>query len=217
MLGHYLILEPLGAGGMGEVYLGEDRRLGRRVAIKVLPAEFASDTERLARFEQEARAAAALNHPHIAVVHDVGSETGEDGTTVHFMVQECLQGRSLPDRLDKGSLPLDEALDLAVEIGEALSAAHRAGIVHRDVKPDNIFVTEEGHAKVLRHRRPGSVRRSPATSCRSAAVRGASFVPGSATEPPSSWPSRARIAPATRSSALMVAPYSFGAAPSFSR
>ncbi len=89
-LGPYKIIEQLGAGGMGEVYLGEDTRLGRKVAIKVLPPEFASDPERLARFEQEARAAAALNHPHIAVVHDVGSEATEDGTTTHFMVQEYL-------------------------------------------------------------------------------------------------------------------------------
>ena len=109
-LGHYEILEPLGKGGMGEVYLGEDTRLGRKVAIKVLPAEFASDLERLARFEQEARAAAALNHPHIAVVHDVGSEQDEDGATTHFMVQEYLQGQSLRQRLDKGALPLDKAL-----------------------------------------------------------------------------------------------------------
>jgi len=148
-LGHYEILEPLGKGGMGEVYLGEDTRLGRKVAIKVLPAEFASDPERLARFEQEARAAAALNHPHIAVVHDVGSEAAEDGTITHFMVQEYLEGQSLRERLDKGALPLDKALDLAIEVGEALIAAHKAGIIHRDLKPDNIFVTEEGHAKVL--------------------------------------------------------------------
>ncbi|MCH7826178.1 MAG: protein kinase, partial [Acidobacteria bacterium] len=148
-LGPYKILELLGAGGMGEVYLGEDTRLGRKVAIKVLPPEFASDPERLARFEQEARAAAALNHPHIAVVHDVGSEAAEDGTTTHFMVQEYLEGQSLRDRLDKGALPLDKALDLSIEVGEALIAAHKAGIIHRDLKPDNIFVTEEGHAKVL--------------------------------------------------------------------
>jgi len=116
-LGHYEILELLGAGGMGEVYLGEDTRLGRKVAIKVLPAEFASDPERLARFEQEARAAAALNHPHIAVVHDVGSEPGEDGATIHFMVQEYLKGQSLRERLDKGALPLDKALELAGPAG----------------------------------------------------------------------------------------------------
>ena len=148
-LGPYKILEPLGAGGMGEVYLGEDTRLGRKVAIKVLPPEFASDPERLARFEQEARAAAALNHPHIAVVHDVGSEAAEDGTTTHFMVQEYLEGQSLRERLEKGALPLEKTLDLATEVGEALIAAHKAGIIHRDLKPDNIFVTEEGHAKVL--------------------------------------------------------------------
>ena len=148
-LGPYKIIEQLGQGGMGEVYLGEDTRLGRKVAIKVLPAEFASDPQRLARFEQEARAAAALNHPHIAVVHDVGSEQGEDGVTTHFMVQEYLEGQSLRERLDTGALPLDKALDLAIEVGEALIAAHKAGIIHRDLKPDNIFVTEEGHAKVL--------------------------------------------------------------------
>ncbi len=143
-LGPYEIIEQLGAGGMGEVWLAEDTRLHRKVAIKVLPEEFATDPERLARFEQEARASAALNHPHIAVVHDIGHEG-----TVHFMVQEYLEGQSLRERLDKGEVPLDKALDLATEVGEALTAAHKAGIVHRDLKPDNIFVTEQGHAKVL--------------------------------------------------------------------
>ncbi|HEX9698847.1 MAG TPA: protein kinase [Acidobacteriota bacterium] len=144
LLGHYEVVELLGAGGMGEVYLGRDPRLGRNVAIKVLPAEFATSPERLARFEQEARAAAALNHPHIAAVYDVGSE-GD----VHFIVQEHLQGQSLRQRLDRGAQPLTEALSLAIEVGEALAAAHKAGIIHRDLKPDNIFVTEEGHAKIL--------------------------------------------------------------------
>ena len=148
-LGPYRIRSLLGTGGMGEVYLGDDTRLGRQVAIKVLPAEVASDPYRLDRFEQEARAAAALNHPHIAVVHDVGSEPGTDGETVHFMVQEYLRGQSLRERLDARPLPLERALALAVEVGEALGAAHRAGIVHRDLKPDNVFVTEDGHAKVL--------------------------------------------------------------------
>ena len=143
-LGPYKIIEQLGAGGMGEVYLGKDTRLGRKVAIKVLPAEFASDPERLARFEQEARASAALNHPHIAAVFDVGVE----GNT-HFMVQEYLQGETLREPLTKGALPLKKALDLATEIAEALAAAHAAGIIHRDLKPENIFVTKEGHAKVL--------------------------------------------------------------------
>ncbi len=148
-LGPYKITESLGAGGMGEVYAAQDSRLGRTVAIKVLPAEFASDPERLARFEQEARAAAALNHPHIAVVHDIGSETGEDGVTTHFIVQEHLRGESLRERLERGCLPLPAALALATEVGEAMVAAHKVGIVHRDLKPDNIFVTEQGHAKVL--------------------------------------------------------------------
>ena len=143
-LGPYEITEQLGAGGMGEVYLAQDTRLGRKVAIKVLPAEFASDPERLARFEQEARAAAALNHPHIAVVHDIGTE----GNT-HFMVQEYLEGDTLREPLEKGALPLKKALGLATEIAEALAAAHAAGIIHRDLKPENIFVTKEGHAKVL--------------------------------------------------------------------
>jgi len=143
-LGPYKILEPLGAGGMGEVYLGEDTRLGRKVAIKVLPAGFAADPERLARFEQEARAAAALNHPHIAVVHDVGLE-GD----VHFIVQEFLQGHALDTLLAQGPLPLKKAMGLATEVAAALAAAHRAGIVHRDLKPANIFVTNDGHAKVL--------------------------------------------------------------------
>ena len=149
-LGPYKIIELLGAGGMGEVYLGEDTRLGRKVAIKVLPAEFASDPVRLARFEQEARAAAALNHPHIAVVHDVGAEQADgSGATVHFMVQEHLEGETLRVPLSQGALPLKKALDLGTEMAEALAAAHGANIVHRDLKPANVFITPEGHAKVL--------------------------------------------------------------------
>ena len=142
--GPYEILEQLGAGGMGEVWLAQDTRLGRKVAIKVLPGEFAGDPERLARFEQEARAAAALNHANIAAVHDVGVE---DGT--HFTVQEYLQGRSLRTTLEAGPRPLKRTLVLATEIAEALRAARRSGIVHRDLKPDNVFVSEDGHAKVL--------------------------------------------------------------------
>jgi len=170
-LGPYRILESLGAGGMGEVYLGEDTRLGRKVAIKVLPAQFAGMPERLARFEQEARAAAALNHPHIAVVHDIGHEPlvgapndsvdhGDeqllaapaapgDGQLVHFMVQEYLEGEPLRELLDRGRLPLKKALHFAVEICEGLTAAHAAGILHRDLKPANVFITGQGHAKIL--------------------------------------------------------------------
>ena len=148
-LGPYEVESQLGAGGMGEVYLAQDTRLGRKVAVKVLPEQFASDPERLARFEQEARAAAALNHPHIAAVYDVGAEKSDDGGTVHYMVQEFLDGHSLRTVLDQGRLPLARALEIGTEITEALGAAHRAGIVHRDLKPDNVFVTEDGHAKVL--------------------------------------------------------------------
>ena len=167
-LGPYKIIEPLGAGGMGEVFLAEDTRLNRKVAIKVLPEEFASDPERLARFEQEAKAAAALNHPHIAVVHDIGFAEGparaaDDAKTdpsidlsatipasgVHYMVQEYLEGGTLRDPLKKGALPLGKALLYAREAAEALAAAHHAGIIHRDLKPDNIFITKDGHAKIL--------------------------------------------------------------------
>ena len=143
-LGPYEIRHKLGEGGMGEVYLADDTRLGRQVAIKVLPAEFATDPERLARFEQEARAAAALNHPHIAAIHDFGVDDG-----VHYMVQEYLRGRDLSEEIAAGRMSLERALELGVEIAEALGAAHAAGIVHRDLKPANIFITEQGHAKIL--------------------------------------------------------------------
>ena len=143
-LGPYEILERIGAGGMGEVWLAEDSRLRRRVAVKVLPAEFAADPERLARFEREARAAAQLNHPNIAAVFDVGAE-GE----THYFVQEYLLGTTLRSRLEDGPPSLERSLRIAGEVATALSAAHRAGIVHRDLKPENIFLTEEGSAKVL--------------------------------------------------------------------
>jgi len=157
-LGPYKIIEQIGAGAMGEVYLAEDPRLGRKVAIKVLPAELAGQPERLARFEREARAAAALNHPHIATVFDVGFERlnvdpGEDdapsGGGLHFIVQEYLEGETLRQRMASRPLSLDETLRLSAEVAEALTAAHDAGIVHRDLKPDNVFVTDSGHAKIL--------------------------------------------------------------------
>ncbi|HEX9701003.1 MAG TPA: protein kinase [Acidobacteriota bacterium] len=149
-LGPYEIKEPLGAGGMGEVYLAEDERLGRRVAIKVLPDRFASDPARLARFEQEARAAAALNHPHIAAVFDVGSAPAAGATVeTRYIVQEYLEGETLRWALAAGRLPLKKTLALGIEIAEALAAAHAAAIVHRDLKPDNVFVTCDGHVKVL--------------------------------------------------------------------
>jgi Tol biopolymer transport system component len=144
LLGPYRVDDKLGEGGMGEVYAATDTRLGREVAIKILPEEFAVDPDRLARFEREARAAAALNHPHIAAVYDIGLE----GST-HFMVQELLQGQTLQDRIAAGKIPPSAALQYAIEIAEALGAAHAAGIAHRDLKPANVFVTRQDHAKVL--------------------------------------------------------------------
>lgn len=144
VVAHYRILEKIAAGGMGVVFLAEDTRLGRRVALKVLPPEFAGDPQRLARFEREARAAAALNHPYIAAVYDVGTFSG-----VPFIVQEYLQGETLRDFLAGVSLPLKRGLEMAVQVAEALGAAHAAGIVHRDLKPENIFVTKDGHVKLL--------------------------------------------------------------------
>ncbi len=143
-LGHYRILDKLGAGGMGEVYLAEDTRLSRKVAVKVLPSASAADPDHLARFEREARVAAALNHPHIAVVYDVGV-----AQETRYIVQEYLEGTTLRELLCAGPVPLKRAVALALEIAEALAAAHSAGIVHRDLKPENIFVTREGHIKIL--------------------------------------------------------------------
>src|SRR5438128_4012138 len=134
-LGPYEIQAPLGAGGMGEVYRARDPRLGREVAIKVLPASLSADPDRLQRFEQEARSASALNHPNILVVYDVGTHEGAP-----YLVTELLDGETLRERLRDGSLPQRKSLEYAVQIGQGLAAAHERGIVHRDLKPDNIFV-----------------------------------------------------------------------------
>jgi len=142
-LGPYEIQSTLGAGGMGEVYRADDTRLNRTVAIKILPAHLASNAELNARFEREARAVSALNHPHICHLYDIGSY---DGTS--YLVMEYLEGESLSDRLRKGALPLKQTLQIGVQIAEALSAAHRAGILHRDLKPGNVMLTSGG-AKLL--------------------------------------------------------------------
>jgi eukaryotic-like serine/threonine-protein kinase len=142
-LGPYEILSAIGAGGMGEVYKARDTRLGRTVAIKVLPAGATADPERLRRFEQEARAVSTLNHPHICVLHDIGREAGVD-----YLVMEHLDGQTLAHRLRKGPLPLTQVLELGAQIADALAAAHRAGIVHRDLKPANVMLTKSG-AKLL--------------------------------------------------------------------
>jgi TolB-like protein/Tfp pilus assembly protein PilF len=145
-LGPYEILSPLGAGGMGEVYRAKDPRLGREVAIKVLPASFSADPDRLRRFEQEARAAGILNHPNITAVYDIGtSET--DGAP--YVVQELLEGETLRSRLGAGAFTPRKALGHALQIAHGLAAAHEKGIVHRDLKPENIFVTKDGRVKIL--------------------------------------------------------------------
>ncbi len=143
-LGPYEIVAPLGAGGMGEVYRARDTRLGREVAVKVLPPGFASDADRLRRFEQEARATAALEHPNILAIHDIGTHEGQP-----YLVAELLKGESLRERLQAGALPVTKAVDLAVQVASGLAAAHAGGIVHRDLKPENLFVTPDGRLKIL--------------------------------------------------------------------
>jgi Tol biopolymer transport system component len=142
--GPYEIVAPLGAGGMGEVYRAHDSRLGREVALKVLPPGFSADQERLRRFEQEARAAGALNHPNILGVYDIGSHDGAP-----YVVSELLDGETLRARIGDSPLPQRKAVDYAAQIAKGLAAAHERGIVHRDLKPDNLFVTRDGRVKIL--------------------------------------------------------------------
>ncbi len=141
---HYEILAPLGKGGMGEVLRAKDTRLDREVAIKVLPAEFALDADRLRRFEQEARATSALNHPNILTVYDFGTHEGNP-----YLVMELLEGEELRASLDEGTLPMRKAIEYAQQIAAGLAAAHEKGIVHRDLKPENLFVTKDGRVKIL--------------------------------------------------------------------
>ena len=145
MVGHYKILAPIGAGGMGEVYLAQDTRLGRQVALKLLPIHLSSDSDRLRRFEQEARSASSLNHPNVCMIHEVGEM--EDGR--HYIVMEYIEGVTLRERLASKPLKLREALDVAVQAASALEAAHAAGVVHRDIKPENIMLRRDGYLKVL--------------------------------------------------------------------
>jgi eukaryotic-like serine/threonine-protein kinase len=143
-IGPYQVVEKIGAGGMGEVYRARDARLQRDVAIKVLPAAFANDAERMARFEQEARSAAALNHPNILAVHDLGKHDASP-----FIVTELLDGMSLRQVLQGGPLPARKAIEYGVQVAQGLAAAHDKGIVHRDLKPDNVLVTNDGRVKIL--------------------------------------------------------------------
>ena len=140
----YSVISSLGAGGMGEVFLAEDKQLGRKVALKTLPAAFTNDKDRLRRFQQEARAASALNHPNIITIYEIGEESG-----AHFIATEHVEGETLRGRMRRARMKLDEVFDVAQQTATALSAAHEAGIVHRDVKPENIMLRHDGIVKVL--------------------------------------------------------------------
>ncbi len=144
MIGHYKISKRIGTGGMGEVYLATDITAGRKAALKLLPSRFTGDAERLKRFEQEAHAVVALNHPNILTVYEIGEDH-----SIHYIASELIEGETLRDRLTRGPMQLSEAVDVAIQVASALAAAHNAGIVHRDIKPENIMLRPDGYVKVL--------------------------------------------------------------------
>src|SRR5262245_42230786 len=143
-LGPYEIQDLLGSGGMGEVYRALDPRIGRTVAIKILPSTFSGDSNRLSRFQQEARAAGLLNHPNILAIYDVGTDNGSP-----YLVSELLEGTTLRQKLESGALPRRRAIEYALQIIRGLTAAHEKNIIHRDLKPENLFITKDGRLKIL--------------------------------------------------------------------